>query len=107
VGRRSDRRVLGVTTAILVAAALGFALSARPPVRLPSAVVPGSARAAFEAKCASCHAAADLAQQIRESEDPTETRAHFSRFLQSHGGASLEEGGRILDWIEALADPPA
>lgn len=91
------QRVAAFLTLLLAAAAALFAWGVGDQAT-PGTVdteAPTSARA-FAEHCARCHAASDLALELRSREDPAARVLEMLEFLASHGDASEREDRAIV-----------
>ena len=103
------RRATMALCGVFLAAALVFAWMAERPapplVKPPAAATPAPAAgaAAFQSRCAACHAAEAIAQLIRHAPDPRAKVRAIDALLVSHGEATRDEVQQILLFLEVLA----
>lgn len=82
---------------LLMAAMLGFGLAI-----VSSASAEDKGEALFDAQCADCHGARDIAWWAEQYPDEDERRAWLDRFLQRHYPPADDERALIIDHIDTV-----
>ena len=100
---RHTTRALGGLIAIFAVAAMLFAwVASRQHPSVAGGIDPTAAGAGaelFDVHCVGCHDAAVLHLALAASPDPAARLREWSELLTSHGTASAEEDGAILEYL--------
>ena len=97
---RVVRRIaLGLTAALVAAAALfPFAVSRRAAAQEDDGA-PRPGVLVFERSCSGCHAPSDLAQELAGSPDRARTVLEWLELLDDHGAATPREDRAVLVFL--------